>query len=159
MTPQVYRKQREESINRKSVSGPTFQHLIQPLGQLFGRAQFASPDRDDPPAQRCQIGLHLTVAGDIRFELLEPEIGAGLGGVGEPAALVAVPEAAVDKDRGLVPGKDDVGFAGEVSSVKAKPIAHTMQQRANSTFRFCVTRLDAGHNFRALVGGENIGHM
>ena len=43
------------------------------------------------------------------------------------AALMPMPEAAVDEDDGVVFRQDDVGFAGEVFDVKTKTIAHPME--------------------------------
>src|SRR3972149_4842637 len=62
-----------------------FPHLVslikfplEPFGQTVRRTQFTFPDRNNMPAQLCKLPVHAAVAHDIRFKLLDPELGSAL---------------------------------------------------------------------------------
>ena len=74
---------------------------------------------------------------------------------------MTMPEAAVNKNNGVVFGKHDVGFSGElpvVRGVDGESVAHLMQQRPDADFRFGVLVSNPAHVPRAAFGLEVIGH-
>lgn len=67
------------------------------------------PEAQHRPALRHQVCGRFAVAGDVAVELVAPPFGIGFGVGGVFGA--AVPEAAVEEDRDLGPGKGDVDRA------------------------------------------------
>ena len=65
------------------------------------------------PAAGEEVGLVAAVTGPVAMDLGQPPLAAGFGQAEGRAMWMAVPEAAVDEDRGLVFGQDEVGPAGQ----------------------------------------------
>lgn len=99
----------------------------------------------------------LLVALDFRF----PPLRAGRGQTEVLAMLMAVPEAAVDEDHGLVFWQDEVGppWQGPVlGAVHREAVTEPVKHRAQRQLGFRVASPDAGHDFGALFGTEDVGH-
>ena len=77
-----------------------------------GLLQLAFPDDDYAPSSSFEFAPDPLVAFLIPGDFGCPEFRVGLGNSVIPAALVTVPEAAVDEDDGVVLGENDVGSAG-----------------------------------------------
>jgi hypothetical protein len=74
---------------------------------------------------------------------------------------MAVPEASMDKDHGLVFRQDDVGAAGQrpvLRAIHREAVAKPMEHRANGKLRLGVAAANPRHHLRALFGSEDIGH-
>ena len=85
------------------------------------------------------------VVGDVAGEFFLPELLVGGGGGGVFAALVPVPEAAVNEDDGFVFRKNDVGFSGEIFYMQAEPVSGFVQHGADDYFRLRVLAPDPAH--------------
>lgn len=75
--------------------------------------ELALPDDDDGPAFGFELAPGVLVALLVPCYLGGPEVCVGFGNDVVGAVFVAVPEAAVDEDDGVVFGEDDVRLAGE----------------------------------------------
>lgn len=93
--------------------------------------EVAFPEGDDAPAHAAELGLGLLVALAVAVDLGLPELGAGAGHLEMLAFGMAVPEAAVYEDHGLVFGEDDVGAAGVALVVDSEAVAVGMQELAH----------------------------
>lgn len=96
------------------------------------------PNDHHLPTKFFEFFTHLFVSCDVFFELGIPELCSAFGCVGVFAALVAMPEAAVDEDHGFVLRQYDVRLAWQIFFVKTETVAHSMQQRPDNHFRFGV---------------------
>lgn len=76
--------------------------------------QLAFLDDDDEPAFCLQLAPHFLIALLVPSNLCSPKVGIGFGYRVEFAAPVTMPEAAVDKNRRAVLGKDDIRSSGMV---------------------------------------------
>lgn len=90
------------------------------------------PVPKDGPASVIQRLCVPLVPQGVSFELFPP-IGAVLAG---DSAVVgaAVPETAIDKDRDLLTGKDDIGGTAQLlqgPDVLSEPQSHPVQERAD----------------------------
>jgi hypothetical protein len=98
-------------------------------GQVPG---IALPNDVHAPSELGECSSNLAVARDVPVEFCLPEVGAGFRVVGEGAAGMSVPEAAVDEDRYLPAGQDDVGDAGKVAAVESKAKAQPVEDATDS---------------------------
>ena len=92
--------------------------------QLFPLAycpEFTLPDDQYRPAQLPEPGVGCRIACLIGTDLVLPEFGVRFGHDEVPAALVPVPETAVDEYDRPVLGKNDVRMPGKPSVVLAEP--------------------------------------
>jgi len=70
--------------------------------------------------------------------------------------MVAVPEAAVHKDDGASFRQNNVRLAGQILAVESETISEPMQERADLSFRRCVSRMDATHDVASLFRQEGV---
>ena len=89
--------------------------------------QFAPPDNDRVPAEEAELDAFFYVALFVAFYLLLPELAIALWQYIVPAAFVAVPETAVNKNDGPVLAQDNVGGAGEPAHVDPVAVATRVQ--------------------------------
>lgn len=61
-----------------------------------------------------------------------------------------MPKAAVNEDHGAILGQDNIWCAGEIASMKPKPVSHLMQQASYEHLRFRVPRANGSHDARSL---------
>mgnify|MGYP002776994763 CR=1 FL=1 len=120
--------------------------------------QLALPHHQHPPAGSAQLGLLALVVDDVAADLVHPELGTGLGHHEVAAALVLVPEAAVDEDYGATLRQNDIGLAGQVFPVQPEAIAGGVEKLTNQQLRLGILAPDAGHIEGALGGGMDVGH-
>jgi len=66
------------------------------------------------PAHFPKLAGVFPIVGNIVVELGLPKLNVGFGHGGDLAVFVAVPEAAVHEDDGVVFAQDDVGLAGQI---------------------------------------------
>lgn len=86
------------------------------------------PHNDLLPASFLECARNFGVTFFIPGELLVPEFQIALWCVGKGAALMPVPEAAVNIDRGSIFRQHDIGSTGYVLAIQSKPIAEIVQQ-------------------------------
>ena len=79
--------------------------------------QLTLPNDDDEPALGLQLAPDLLVALLVPCYLGCPEVGVSLGNCVVLAAFVAMPEAAMDEDDGVIFGEDNVRGARELYEV------------------------------------------
>ena len=103
-----------------------------------GRFQLAFPDHDHVPAGFPQNAVILLVAFLVGTDLVLPEFDIRFRHDEFAAAVVSVPETAVDEDHGAVFPQNDVGSAGDVLHVEAVAYAVLPQPFADEDFRFGV---------------------
>jgi hypothetical protein len=60
--------------------------------------------------------------------------------------MVSVPETAMNEDNSLIPGENNVGFAGKLSAVQAEAESFGKQLLAEQEFGLCILPPDAGHH-------------
>ncbi len=95
------------------------------------------------PAEVAQLDAFFDVALFVAFYFLFPEWGIALGHYKVFATLVAVPEAAVYKNYGLILPKDNVGGAGELAHVDSVAVTARVQVTAHEHLGLGVPALDA----------------
>lgn len=96
-----------------------------------------------------QLGYIFRIPFEVACEFLFPEFGVCFGQCGVPASLVAVPETAVNEDRCLVFGQDDVGLPRELRVVEPEAETCAVQRLPNTHFWGGVLSLDTGHHARS----------
>lgn len=82
---------------------------------------FAFPHDNDPPSGGSKLTTHAAVPSAILGELGQPELAVRRWGSRKAAPSVAVPEAAVNKDRSPSRGKDQVGSTWKILSISLDP--------------------------------------
>lgn len=117
-----------------------------------GGFQLTFPQDDGVPAEEAELDTLPLVALAVALYLGLPEGDVGLGEDEVGAILMAVPEASVDEDGGLVFAKHDVGCAGQALDVY--PIAESAREEvaAHHHLGLRVSAADALHASAALFG-------
>ena len=62
---------------------------------------------------------------------------------------MAMPKTAVDKYYLFMFRQDNIGIAWKIFTMKAKTVAHLVQERADDFFGLCIFALDVGHDLAA----------
>jgi hypothetical protein len=106
----------------------------------------ALPDYPHAPSEFCERAVDLAVAGNVPVEFCLPEVDPSLGGVGEGATGMPVPEAAVDEDRDLPAGQDDVGDARKVAPVEPEPKTKPVQDASDGDLGVRIPSPDPRHH-------------
>ena len=94
-------------------------------------AEGALPDYDDVPTEGAEGGGGASVAGAVGVDFRAPEVGVCFGEAVVLAVVVAVPEAAVDKDYRAQAAEHYVGAAGQLPVVEAVAVAEGMEVACN----------------------------
>jgi hypothetical protein len=115
---------------------------LQPLSV----SRLALPNDFDAPSCCSQGGVDTLVALAIGGEFLAPIFLVRLGHGGFATARMPMPKTAVNEDRQLMLGKDDIGPSREVAPVQAEPIPKRMDSSTNDQFWFRVLRVDTSHD-------------
>lgn len=111
------------------------------------------------PTELAEGGFVAEVADLVSLDFGFPPIVVGFGEAEVGAVFVAVPEAAVDEDDGVVFGKDEVGPAGEVfvfRAVDGEAVTEAVKDGAKRELGFGIAATDAGHDFGSLLRGEEV---
>jgi hypothetical protein len=69
-----------------------------------------------------------------------------------------VKETPVHVDNLAVPNKNKIWFARKIGFMEPIPITHTMYDRADELFRFCVAVFYSRHVIAALLWSQNVSH-
>lgn len=72
---------------------------------------------------------------------------------------MAVPEAAVYEDGGMVPGKHNVRYSRQTAHVKAISKAQPVEVFADGEFRRSVSAPDSGHHAASCGRIDDVGHQ
>jgi hypothetical protein len=112
----------------------------------------ALPDhRAQPPGLFEEPDVFL-VSTHISKKLLRPVINIGSGNPRPFAVLVRMPEAAVYKQRRLPAGKNEIGFPGQIGTMKSKAEPQRVRRSPNRHLWARVLGFDLGHRPRAMCG-------
>ncbi len=95
------------------------------------------------PAEEAELDAFFYVALFVAFYLLLPELSIAFGQYEVFAVFVAVPEAAVYKNYGLILPKDNVGCAWEPAHVDSVAVTARVQVTAHEHLGLCVPALYA----------------
>lgn len=118
--------------------------------QFRGKLQLTIPDGENFPARRGQCGKMFRVAFLVPRNLGQPVFQVAFGFAPAFAAVMTVPEAAMDKYCFPPPDKRQIRPPGNVAPVEPVPcIAKFPDDPSHSQFRPSVFRLDAPHIFGA----------
>ena len=110
------------------------------------------------PAEVAQLDAFFDIALFVAFYFLFPEWGVALGHYKVFAALVAVPEAAVDEDDCLVLAQYNVWGAGQALDIYAVAVAMGMEVTAHNQLGLGVLALDARHALVSLFLSHPVCH-
>lgn len=99
-----------------------------------------------------QAGIPCEVAG----KFWKPVIPAGRGQMRPPAALVDMPETAVDEDGTAQARKHQIGGAWQVAAVQPEAEAEPVRNPPNRQFGTRAGAVDARHKGAAFINGEGV---
>jgi hypothetical protein len=102
------------------------------------------------PSQIGERLLYLAVARDIAVKFGFPEFSTALGRVGETAAWVAMPEAAMNQNGDPSARQDDVGSARKVATVEPEAQAQLVQNSPNGDLGGGIPLPDSCHHSASL---------
>lgn len=120
--------------------------------------QFALPDNDDRPSLRLELLPNVLISLLVPCDLCSPKVCIRLWHRIELAVLVAVPEAAVDKDDRAVLGEDDVWFAGQPLVIHPVPEPKSPECLTQLQLRLRRSGVNGGHVAMTLGRSEYVGH-
>ena len=138
-----------------------FQKRTNLLSDIGTALNFAFPQDEHVPAGFRKVGQVFRFARSVPFQLRNPVIAVGLGkarglagGVG-----VLVPETAVNENHLPTARKHEVGAARQVMPVQTVPVAHSVDQAADSELGLRVLAANcplypAANLWRLLMHGE-----
>ena len=132
-------------------------NLVYSVDQIFP-AKLAFPYYNDPPSFCLKVSVVAEVPLAVGGHLRTPELDVCLGLNILDATIVAVPEATVHKDAGVVLGKDDIRLAGERLYVDTVSVTQSEKLLAQLHLRLGVPGPDASHALVALLGSEDVRH-
>lgn len=112
--------------------------------QLFGVSRLALPDADASPSELPKLRRASRVSLDVPLEFGGP-VSDVRSRRRRPAAIMPVPKAAVNEQRGPPPRKHQVRRAGQVSSVQSEAESERMGRLADRQLGLRVLRLYPGH--------------
>lgn len=121
-------------------------------------ADVAFPDAEHAPALRTQFGFVAGVASRVALNLRPPEVDVGFGEPIVLATLMAVPEAAVDKDDGLVFRQHYVRTAWQFADLDAETQPSGEKILPDYQFRLGILPLDRRHAAVPLFRCHRIRH-
>lgn len=122
-------------------------------------AEGAFPYHYHVPAEGAEGGGGAGVAGAVGVDFIAPEVGVCFGEAVVLAVVVAVPEAAVDKDYRAQAAEHYVGASGEFLVVEAVAVAEGMEVASHEHLGLGVVALDCGHAAVALLRGHCVCHV
>ena len=136
-----------------------FLNLGEPCGRLVELTPAgAFPDDRNTPARCAEVVDVPAVPRHICRELALPEVRARSRGCRETAALVTMPEAAMD-EHGTAPAcQHDVRSPGEMSAVQAVSEACSMKRLAEFYLGTGIPALYASHHARARGAIDYVSH-
>lgn len=117
--------------------------------------QAAFPDSQNTPAVLLQLADRAVVTLTVAFNFLLPEF-LSRGRPLEQMTVVAMPEAAVDKDYGAVFRKDKIGASRQPAVMQPVPEAFCMQRAPDEQLRGGIAAPDAAHVKAALLCRQDI---
>lgn len=121
---------------------------------LHPKLDVVLPDNKDCPAERGKGRGNLGVALAVPPDLFPPELLAGLGLLEVNRA--PVPEAPVDKHRGLAPKEDEVGPSRKPGRVPFVDEAKPVQDRTDSDLGAKIVSDYLGHEARPVFHREPV---
>lgn len=128
---------------------------MQPRSYLGFGLRFALPNHLDSPAQSAEGADHEIVSNYIAGDLGLPEFSIAARKFRALAALVSMPEAAMDENDHPRSWKDDVGRTWQVFPVDAESQAKSVSESSHSEFGRRILLPHLRHQRRACGGGAN----
>ena len=118
--------------------------------------QFSLPYNENIPSLGLQLTPGLLVALLIARDLHHPEFSVGLwdGVVG--TIFMTMPEAAVNKDDGVVLGQDDVRLSGKTLVICAIAESQAPEGMTQNQLRACVLGSVMRHTLKALLWSHDV---
>lgn len=104
----------------------------------------AFPDLQHAPATIVKRRFSSRITLAVISDFFTPEFLARAGPA-EKRAIMAMPEAPVNKDYSLPAWQDEIGLAREPAIVNPEPEAECVKPPADDQFRFCVRAPDRSH--------------
>lgn len=136
-----------------------------PIGNRCDRQRSIGPGsepalpNDAAPISQFEESLHVPpVAGHVGRKLRFPEVGTRRGRGGVPAALVHMPEAAMDEDSSVPSRQHQVGAAGKPPYVQAKSESRSMKPLPKRQLGRRVLTPDASHHPGSRAGVHDVRH-
>jgi len=139
-------------VRRREKRSKLFAERVTLLGLAFPYDHYA-------PAKGLKGLLVPEVASHIGLPLLRPEYRPGRWLDHSEAALMAMPETTMHEDYRLVSGQGYVRFAGKVFAVQPEAVAHRVQERPDTNFRFGVLAAYRSHVATSLFRCVNVDHQ
>ena len=121
---------------------------------LDGRFELTFPDGDAVPSESGELLEGLCVAVFVSVDFAGPEISVGFGDTVGTAAIVSVPETAVDEDAGGVFAEHDVGVSGETGVIEAETESMGKKKATDDQLRLGVLGVNRRHVFVTLFRSE-----
>lgn len=132
--------------------------MADPCGQLFSVTRLTLPDGHDGPPEGTQGALGTAISRHVLFKLAHPESHIAFRSVGETAATMSVPEAAMDYDDCSVLRKNDVGAARQLPTLQPESETQPVKDGADDSLRCCVAAPDPRHVPAATLTRKVVGH-
>lgn len=117
----------------------------------------ALPDSCHSPACIEERRLVKPIARSIAFQLLAPELRPRRRDAAE-AAIVSVPEAAMNQHHGAPPRQDDVRPSGQLADVGPVPEPASMKGLSDRYLDLGIPAANAGHHAAAGSRVDDVGH-
>ena len=124
----------------------------------LGFFKFALPDYDDEPSLGFKLPPRLLITFFVTNNFIGPELGICFWNSVFATSIVAVPEAAVNKNNGAELGEDNIRFAWEMLFVDTITEAKMPEGAAQSKLRLGGGGVTCSHISMALVRGSVISH-
>ena len=123
------------------------ERMVEGVEGLFpvGGFKLTFPDSNAMPSHVSKPFLLLNVPFPVAVYLPLPEVDICFRHPEEAASLVAVPEAAVDKDHRMVFAQHDVGMSGQTWVVQPEPVTMSEEKSSYCQFRFGVLAAYGSH--------------
>lgn len=129
----------------------------QTANELLGIGGFAFPYDIDVPTLGFKVADILCIPGSICFDLFPPIVDPACGQT-TLAAVVAMPEAAVDEDDFAPRGEYEIWAPRQVAPVESVPVPHPVKPPPDCHFGRSVHLSDRGHDPRTNLRCTVVGH-
>ena len=150
------RRIRSHRPGRGKPASPQMSQKPSPDSPLISR--LALPDHNDSPTQIAQCSLVSCVPRHVFLKLLRPELNPGLRAIGIPAAVMPMPETAMNEYYGSIPWKYQVWRTRKIPAMQAKTEPEPVGDATDGQFRRGVPSLDARHDLATLLGIHDVSH-
>jgi hypothetical protein len=124
------------------------QHVRQPIGVC----RFALPDHENVPTAFSESPLTFSVAFGVGSQFGAPKVAVRSRSLASLAAVVRMPEAAVNENDFTQSWKDEIGRSRKMRLMQTKAVAEAMSSAPHPMLGLAVLAADARHRVAALLG-------